>query len=146
MPASAPHNRRYFRLADVQASLAQYWREKERLRAEERELAEVPATPRRRRADGAGARRLTKRAVSAAQPDHKVSAKPCYSQAGAAGLARARAQTAEDATDADDGPGQHGGNHIMPAGSPTSWGAITVGTTLAGLSWWDACKAVGRVP
>jgi hypothetical protein len=124
------HNRRYYRLADVQAWLAMYRREKAR------ELAEVPATPRRRRADGAGAR---------ARSDQE-GAKPCYSQAGAGGLARARAQTDEAGEDTD-GPGRHGGSYgALPAGSPTSWGAITAGTMLAGLSWGDACKAVGLAP
>jgi hypothetical protein len=136
-----PHNRRYFRLADVQAWLAQYWREKERRAAEARELAEVPATPKRGRADGGAAAVARARA----RPDHEGPAKPLRSNAGAGGLARARAQSAgeEDA----DGPGQHGGGHtVLPAGSPASWGAITAGTTLAGLSWWDACKAVGQTP
>jgi hypothetical protein len=116
-----------FRLADVQAWLAEHWREKER-----------------RCADGAGAKWLTKQAARA-QADQKGS-KPCYSKAEAAGVARARAQTAEDEADTDS-PGQHGGNHKtpMPAGSPTSWGAITEGTTLAGLSWWNACKTARPV-
>jgi hypothetical protein len=112
-----PHNRRYYRLAEVQAWLAEYWREKERLAAEARELAQVPATPRPRRSAGGGA------------------------------AAVARAISAQSAGEEDtDGPGQHGGNHAaLPAGSPASWGAITVGTTLAGLSWWDACRTARPV-
>jgi hypothetical protein len=138
-----PHNRRYYRLADVQAWLAEYWREKERLAAEARELAEVPATPRPRRSAGGGAAAVSR---ARAQADQEGAAKPCYSQAGAGGLARALAQT--DGADEDtDGPGRHGGSYgALPAGSPASWGAITAGTMLAGLSWWDACKAAGRAP
>jgi hypothetical protein len=138
-----PHNRRYFRLADVQAWLAEYWREKERLAAEARELAEVPATPRPRSSAGGGAAAVAR---ARPRPDHEGPAKPLRSNAGAGGLARAI--SAQSAGEEDtDGPGQHGGNHAaLPTGSPTSWGAITAGTTLAGLSWWDACKAVGRAP
>jgi hypothetical protein len=138
-----PHNRRYFRLADVQAWLAEYWREKECLAAEARELAEMPAKTRRRRADG-GAKWLTKQAASA-QADQE-GCRPCYSKAGAAGVARAREWTAEDEADTDV-PGQHGGNHNTPmaAGSPTSWDAIVAGTMLEGMSWADACKTVRPV-
>jgi hypothetical protein len=123
-------NMRY-RFADVQAWLAR--RERERL--------EMPAAPCRRRADGAGAKWLTKQAARA-QADQ---AKPCYSKAGAAGVLRARAWTAEDEADTDDGHRAGRSSGDMPAGNPVSWGAIVAGTLLDGLSWADACKTVRPV-